>query len=282
MLNNRAILLWIIVSVLSIILLSCTSKQNSRSVDSSRQELTNKSFIEDNQRGLVCFWDFGSDEPFQSKLALDYKLKPANDLLERIVLNGESCVYFEEGAYLDIPREKCPELNFQGPNSDFTIIAKINRKSKSYEQCETIAGMWNETGKKRQYCLFLNLMIKESANQVCGHVSYVGGSTPGEKWAMDASIGSTPVPFNEWITVAFSFDGKTAKSFINNRLDSRELLNPYLFEHELFDGGSEGADFTVGAVHRLGEMGNYFVGGISKLAVYNRALSEEEIKNITF
>ena len=124
---------------------------------------------------------------------------------------------------------------------------------------------------------FSKPIAKESGDQVCGHVSYVGGPTPGEKWATDASIGKTRVAYGEWVTVAFSFDGAYAKSYLNGKLDRREGLNPYPFEHGLFDGGEQGSDFTVGAVDRLGEMGNYFVGGIAQLAIFDRALSESEI-----
>lgn len=122
---------------------------------------------------------------------------------------------------------------------------------------------------------------KESGDQVCGHVSDVGGPTPGHKWARDTSIGKTPIKYGEWVTVAFTFDGQFAKSYVNGRLDSREGLNAYKFNRALFDGGDDGADFTVGAVDRLGEIGNFFVGGIAQLAVFDSALSSQEIKTIT-
>lgn len=41
-----------------------------------------------------------------------------------------------------------------------------------------------------------------------------------------------------------------------------------------------GSDFTVGAVHRFGEMGNNFVGQIGGIAEFDRALMEDEIRNI--
>ncbi len=229
--------------------------------------------------GIVSFWDFAKEEPFVSEGSKNYILKKANDSVRISEMKGIKCLRLEEGGYLYIPRAECPALDFHGEHSSFTIIAKVNRLKKSYEQCEAIAGMWNETQKKRQYYLFLNLLQKESGDQVCGHVSYVGGPTPGHRWAMDASIGKTPIAYGDWVTVAFTFDGTFAKSYLNGKLDAREGLNPYEFKHQLFDGGLEGSDFTVGAVDRLGEMGNYFVGGMAYLAVFNRALSESEIKD---
>lgn len=226
---------------------------------------------------IVTYWDFSKAQPFVSEGAVNYTLKKANDSVSLGEMKGVKCLKIEEGGYLYIPRDDCPALDFHGDNSSFTIVAKLNRLPKSYEQCEAIAGMWNETQKKRQYYLFLNLLQKESADQVCGHVSYVGGPTPGHKWAMDASIGKTPIEYGEWVTVAFTFDGAYAKSYLNGKLDSRKDLNPFEFKHQLFDGGEDGSDFTVGAVDRLGEMGNYFVGGIAYLAVFNKALTEQEL-----
>jgi hypothetical protein len=45
----------------------------------------------------------------------------------------------------------------------------------------------------------------------------------------------------------------------------------------LHNGGPNGSDFTVGAVHRSGEMGNFFCGKIAALAVYRRALTPAEM-----
>ena len=45
--------------------------------------------------------------------------------------------------------------------------------------------------------------------------------------------------------------------------------------------GPQGASFTVCGVHRSGEMGNWFTSRIAELAVYNRALAEEELVAIS-
>ncbi|WP_420603189.1 LamG-like jellyroll fold domain-containing protein [Flagellimonas sp.] len=250
----------VLIMVLATCLLACTSKNN--------------------EPQPTVFWDFSTNNSLESTGKVNYKLIKGNDLVSFKKDETTDYLNIEEGGYLYIPRKDCPALNFHGENSKFTIVAKINRHEKSYEQCEAIAGMWNETRKKRQYYLFLNLLQKESGDQVCGHISDVGGPTPGHKWARDASIGQTPIAYGEWVTVAFSFDGQYAKSYLNGKLDVREGLNPYKFEHQLFDGGEDGSDFTVGAVDRLGEIGNFFVGGIARLAVYDRALSEEEIAHL--
>jgi hypothetical protein len=97
---------------------------------------------------------------------------------------------------------------------------------------------------------------------------------------MDASIGTTPVRYNEWNFVAMTYDGAWIKSYIDGKLDNRPGLNPYAYPEGISEGGEGGSDFTVGAVHRSNEMGNFFVGQLGGLAVFNRALTEKEIGDI--
>ncbi|MCS7464306.1 hypothetical protein N0M98_29825 [Paenibacillus doosanensis] len=70
-------------------------------------------------------------------------------------------------------------------------------------------------------------MIRQTAMMI----SSGGGPTPGHPWCMTTAIGSTPVTKGQWHAVAFTYDG-----------------------------GAEGADFTVGAVYRSGSMGNFYAG----------------------
>jgi hypothetical protein len=53
--------------------------------------------------------------------------------------------------------------------------------------------------------------------------------------------------------------------------------NPYYFPYGM---GNNGSDFTVGAVLLKRGMGNFFKGQIGGLAVYNRALTDAEMKGI--
>ena len=234
-----------------------------------------------NHESLVSFWDFQEDEGQSrvSKGRCNYELKEASGTVKRSDdgVFGDYSANIEEGKYFSIPHMECQELDFHGKDAQFTIIAWVKRAEKSNDQCEAIAGMWNEEDRKRQYCLFLNLGIHDSSQQVCGHVSSVGGPTPGQMWCMDASIGQTPVPLNEWQCVAFSYDGKYARSYLNGKLDVREKFNPYFYDEGIHDGGDNGSEFTVGGVFRLGEMGNWYVGLLGGLAVFNRKLSDDEV-----
>ena len=85
-----------------------------------------------------------------------------------------------------------------------------------------------------------------------------GGPTPGYKYCMDAAIGQTKIGFEAWHSVGFTYDGVTARAYLDGMLDVREGRNPFSYPEGLYDGGVDGADFTVGAVSRNGEPGNFF------------------------
>lgn len=232
--------------------------------------------------GLIACWDFYAEDPYLSKGKQPLRLLEGNGhitLSQEGVLSNTS-IDIREGQYLYIPRKQMAALNIHGKRAALTVLAWVKRKQKSYSQCEAIAGVWNETRKQRQYCLFLDLQIHHSADQVGGHISGLGGPTPGQRWCMDASIGQTPIRFNEWYQVAFTYNGSEIRSYVNGRFDARVDRNPYHYTEGIFDGGQEAADFTVAAVHRQGEIGNYFVGQIGGLAIFDRALQEKEMQSL--
>ncbi|MNI33225.1 hypothetical protein D3C73_871610 [compost metagenome] len=230
---------------------------------------------------LIAFWDF-QEEAGQGRVAkgpFNYVLKECAGHVQRVEdgIFGPFAASFQFGDWLSIPRVECPELDFHGEKSDLTIIAWLKREENDYGHCQAVAGIWNETEEKRQYAMFLNLRIWDSSEQVGGHVSSSGGPTPGHPWCMTSSIGATPVTKGEWHVAGFTYDGTYSVAYLDGKIDERETYNPYLYEGGLHDGGVSGADFTVGAVHRSEEMGNFYTGLIGGLAVFNRALSAEEM-----
>lgn len=237
--------------------------------------------------GLITFWDFQekAGEPRVGRGRHAYVLEEMAGGVRRLEegVFGPYAASLGPGQWFRAARGSCPSLNLHGAQAQATVIAWLKREKKVLVpgQCEAVAGMWNETRARRQYCLFLNLRIFDSAEQVCGHISGVGGPTPGQRWCMDASIGATPVPIGQWCCAGFTYDGRVAKSYLDGRLDAREGRNPYVYELGLFDGGADGADFTVGAVDRGGEMGNWYQGAIGGLAVFNRVLREDEMEKFT-
>ncbi|CAF0989848.1 unnamed protein product [Adineta ricciae] len=232
----------------------------------------------------LCRWLFqeppGSRRESEGQYA--YALEEMNGPIARVEdgIIGPYSAELKEGQWFKIPRTSCPALNLHGLGTQLSIVAWVKRKQKSSKECETIAGMWNETNSARQYCLFLNLGIWSSANQVCGHLSSTGAPSPDYSYCMEATIGQSAVPWNEWQQVAVTFDGIWAKAYLNGKLDQRPGLSPYFWPCVIHDGGDQGADFTVGSVFRSGTMGNWFVGQLGGLAVYDHALTPTQIHEL--
>lgn len=238
---------------------------------------------------LAAFWDF-QNETLLDKSLNQLRLRERGGTVARSAdgVFGPASVELGRGAWLAIPRAECLALDIHGPEAQLSVVAWVKRQRSSYGGCQAVAGMWNEHG-WRQYCLFLNLHIHNSAEQVGAHISAVGGPTPGEKYCMDAAIGATPVPFDTWTCIAMTYDGRHAAAWLDGRLDRRGDRNPYLYPDGIYTGGSEGSDFTVGAVPRPewvdenrqphgAVVANPFHGRLGGLAIYRRALAAEELE----
>lgn len=235
--------------------------------------------------GLLCFWDFqGSPgDDLVAKGPYPYRLRERDGPLFRVAegVFGAQSIWLSRQTWLEIPRTACPALHRHGKNSALTVLAWINRYrrvGRSRDEPpppEAIAGIWNESADQRQYCLFLNATSSGSApGNVGGHISHTGGQATGMCYCEDASAGKTPVRFMAWSVAGFTFDGRCARSYLNGVLDENRGRNPFSCPGPIFNAR---ADFTVGAVPCAGVMGNWFRGLLGGLAVFNRALSEEEM-----
>ena len=236
--------------------------------------------------GLVAFWDF-QEKAGEKRISGEYALTEQNGPVETIEggIFGPRSALIKRGQWFAIEREHLGRLDVHGEDAEVTVIAWIYRESK--QPWQAIAGVWDETHRNRQYCLFLNAATATRsdemkrypvANRIHGHVSRNGGPTPGFPFCVTYSSGKTEIPLRQWCAVAMRYDGRESQVFINGHLDSWEFRNPFPYPVGLFDGGDDGAAFTVGAVHRGGEWGNFFGGRIGGLAVFDRALSDEELE----
>ena len=232
--------------------------------------------------GLVSFWNFKtSSDRFVAEQGEPYCLQSQSgplDVAEDPEAGfGGTALHLQEGQWLSIPRHECPGLDIHGKHGHLTLVAWIKREETRVKHCEFIAGQWNETNRGRQYGLFLNIGVYKVRNRVFGHLSNVGGPTPGYKFCMDGCMGATDVPYNEWVTIAMSYDGQAGYAWLNGRMDVCPEVNPYQMAGGLHDSGPTGSNFTVGAVDRSGEAGNFFRGHIAALCLYNRALTNAEM-----
>ena len=250
--------------------------------------------------GIVALWTF-IEKPGKSRKSVvndKFPLTEANDKVQRVhegPLSGYSAL-FEGNNFLSLPNEKTGNLNIHGKNRGVTVIAWIKWDG---TQTGFIGGMWNEyqDGGKRQYGLFVSLPHYNGKDQVCGHISWTGKPTPPFPFSIDYSASKQTVSAGEWSCIAFTYDGQHIKSYLNGVFEAREpelirntkgfdgypegliqSKNPYFFQDGM---GNNGSDFTVGAVLLKSGMGNFYKGLIGGLAVYDRALSENEIKSLS-
>jgi len=240
--------------------------------------------------GLVAFWDFQepAGQPRVSRGPEALALREMKGPIERVESGGvfgPHAAKIKSGQWFIIERKDIGPLNLHGKDAQVSVVAWVRRAEKSSWQA--IAGVWDETRKKRQYCLFLNaprgtkadeMKRYPLANRIHGHVSAIGGPTPGEQFCITYSSGATEIPLREWHCLAMTYDGKASRVYVDGKLDALEQYNPFPYADGLFDGGEDGADFTVGAVHRGGTWGNFFGGQLGGLAIFRRALSEKEMQ----
>lgn len=239
--------------------------------------------------GLVAFWNFQEEtgQPRVSCAPHALSLQERKGPIERVDngVFGSYCANIKRGQWFIIERKDIGPLDIHGKEAQVSVVAWVRRENA--QAWQALAGVWDETRKKRQYCLFLNatrgtradeMKRYNLANRIHGHVSAIGGPTPGDQFCITYSSGATEIPMGKWHCLAMTYDGQASRVYVDGRLDAFEHYNPFPYPDGLFNGGSKGADFTVGAVHRGGEWGNFFGGQIGGLAVYNRALSAEEMR----
>ena len=247
---------------------------------------------------LIAYWDFGTKErSLKAKGCVEELVLRAKseDVKPEFVDEGKArSLYFDGGDYLYIPYKQTGSLNVH--SNAVTVVARVKW---TRGKIGFVAGMWDEyaNGGMRQYGLFISLPHYNGKNQVCGHISRTGRPTPPFPYSIDYSASAQEVPDGEWCTVAFTYDGKYIRSYFNGEFEAREpelihhtkgfegypeglvqSKNPYYFPDGIGDNGS---DFTVGAVFVKGKIGNHFRGNISWLAIYDRALTDSEISQLS-
>jgi hypothetical protein len=242
-------------------------------------------------KGLVAFWDFqeAAGQPRVDQGRGAYALQEMQGPIQRVEggVFGPGAADIRRGQWFMVPRAQTGALDIHGKGAEVTVVAWVKRQGK--ESWQAIAGVWDETRKKRQYCLFLNaprgtkadeMKRYPLANRIHGHVSAIGGPTPGEEFCITYSSGATEIPMKKWVCLVMQYNGRESRVYVNGKLDTLEQYNPFPYPEGLYDGGKDGADFTVGAVHRGGEWGNFFAGHLGGLAIYDRALTDAELKRL--
>lgn len=254
--------------------------------------------VYDSVDGLVACWDFSNEDYLlskgQEKLRLLCSAEENRPQIVKDNSTSKKSLFFDGNDYLYIPYVDTGKLNVK--SGQVTVVAKVKWIP---GQIGFIGGMWNEYagGGMRQYGLFVSLPYYNGADRVCGHISRTGKPTPPFPYSIDYSASAQKVPGEEWCMVGFTYDGEYIRSYLNGICEPREpelinhtvgfegypdglvqSKNPYYFPDGIGDNGS---DFTIGAVSVNGKIGNFFRGNIENLAVYDRALSADEMLRLT-
>jgi hypothetical protein len=172
----------------------------------------------------------------------------------------------------------------------------------------------------RQYAMLLNMPAYGGPRKLVPHISSEGGVTrradgSAFPWCADYAVSAQEVPEERWVTLGFTYDGEWLCAYINGVLDRHELdparhnrtdryfthegpaggsrgLNPYYHGRGIFayDPAKHaatkpmgGSDFLIGARYAVGSLfaeGKATLGRFGGLAVFNRALSEAEMKTL--
>lgn len=177
-------------------------------------------------------------------------------------------------------------------------------------------GAHDDTG-TRQYALLAHMPAYGGHRRLTPHVSSEGGVTRRKDgtalpWNADYAATQSEIPEGKWCTLGFTYDGKYIRAYLNGVLDERKLdpgkdnredryfltegpdgkdrgMNPYYHGRGIFryDPKVHGrtkiapSDFTVGARYAGGSMlREAFRGKFGGLAVFNRALTDEEMKQL--
>ena len=286
-------------------------------------EINGDSSVVEKTSGLVAFWTFG-EEPGQ-RVSTGTKEK---HLLTEVggpiprVKGGPFSGYSAEmngKQYFRIPYAETGDLNISGKDAQVTMFAVV--RIVDVNKSRTIAGMWSEgkgahddTG-TRQYAMLMHMPAYGGNRKLTPHISSEGGVTRRSDnsplpWCADYAATAQEIPEEKWCTLAFTYDSKYIRAYINGVLDVRALdavkdkrsdryftkegpngkdrgMNPFYHGRGIFKYDAEahaktripGSDFTIGARYAGGSM--FFEatrGKFGALAVFNRALSDAEIK----
>lgn len=178
-------------------------------------------------------------------------------------------------------------------------------------------GANDDTG-TRQYSLLFNMPTYGGERQLTPHISAEGGVTrradgSALPWCVDYAASRSEIPTKQWVTLGFTYNGQFIRAYINGVMEERAVdpekdkrtdpyftsegpggthrgINPFYHGRGIFtydpakhaNSKPKGpADFTVGARYAGGSMlGEALKGQMSGLAVFDRALTHDEMKQL--
>jgi hypothetical protein len=242
------------------------------------------------QDGLVALWDFSKFDEASQTLKSSNQIWTLQAHGPKISLTRGGpfghAVALGPDQYLSIPRRELRDLSLAG-TSGLSLLAWVRRDSPDYWQA--IGGIWDESRSKRQFYLFLNARHRANAGQerdlvenlAHAHISLHGGPEPGEVVCRTYATSPTACLPGKWVFLASTFDSREIRVYVDGTFEAKKGSNPFPLKGNVYEGGEDGADLTIGANSVGGRMTNQFSGAMGGFAIYRRALLPDEIASST-
>jgi len=207
--------------------------------------------------GLMLYFSFDEDKGEEE--VLNRSENDNNGILqgaplpERVTGKSGKALSFEAGGWVEVPHSDTLALTDAG-----TVAAWVNIQPSSPTKWRAVVSKAN-TGADAM--MNYTLDVRENAPR------FYFGDGIGSLYAYDESA---KISFDTWHYIAGTFDGKQVKLFVNGKFTKEvaQTLNPRP-NQEIFSVGA----YSRGA-------GNSPNGMIDEVAVYNRALSEDELTKL--
>ncbi|MEU1971745.1 LamG-like jellyroll fold domain-containing protein [Microbacterium sp. NPDC019599] len=234
-------------------------------------------------------WDFAeSAAPFAASVAGVAALSQgASSTAVRVATPFGGGIQFNGTSdYLKIPAAQVGALNIGASTGAVTIAAWVFSTDTNNAM---IAGCWQEatSAALRSYALFNDLPTYGGDDLVCMHVSKSGGATPGYPHSIDYAADPRRITRGSWQFHVGTYDGSEAIAYLDGSAapfpsytDSKGATyskNPYVYTLGL---NATPTDFLVGAGLKNGAPVNLHRGTISRLRVWNTALTAEQIAGL--
>lgn len=210
-------------------------------------------------------------------------------------------------------QKRAPLLNIHGDNATLSVVAWVKPGEMEHKAgFGHVVGIWSEPIDARTYVLFAPGSSRGGWNHLDAEVSRTGLTMqPACRWSTSYALGEANVTTQAWHMLAMTFDGKSIRAFVNGTLDYRppHRLHPvgdvcsetwqnpapvstWSNRTEPGTWGPGGdpkgniTDFTIGGqretpcpdgVPCAGGLAHGWYGLLGGLAVYDRALSSEEL-----
>jgi len=223
---------------------------------------------------------------------------------------GPRAASINDSQLLIIPNTiaSAPLLDIRGDSKTLSMVAwmKADPQNENHHDCfGHLAGIWSEAVSFRQYVLFGSKCRAGDKYLNDAEVSRTGTSHSPCQWSISYAIGAAHLDYSSWHMVAMTFDGKFIRSYVNGTLDRRPPHRIYSLSDPCNETWQNPAsvttwsnrshwgpaadpvapdnhtDFAVGGQKGGPEngspLGHQWYGLIGGLAVYDRALSDDEL-----